>query len=320
MTLPHLILVTGKGGTGKSTVSGALALALSSRRKTILADLDQSLTAARLLDFEPNGARTMAMLPNLEVRSFTARTELEAFIERLVPLKAISRRLLRSHTFGYVTAALPGLEAFLIMERLRLLSNEAAAQRGFAVIDAPASGGVLELLSVSRGVREMAPRGALNRLAQAVDEFLKDPRRFGVLVTLRPEHLALREALETITTLRVQLGIRYVAAILNCVPDAMFSAVDCAKIQSLATHQALALRRTATCKLAADAIRQFKSAGVQVLQLPMMYTPVFACAQLKTLAHVLNVWQKGRSVRNEERESATNGRPRRSARQHPDAS
>src|SRR5690348_7253866 len=116
MALPQLILVTGKGGTGKSSVAGALALALARRGKTVLADLDQNRTAARLLGLKLNGAGQLSAIANLEVRSFTPRTELEMFIERIIPIRLISRRMLRSHTFGYVTAALPGLEAFLMLE------------------------------------------------------------------------------------------------------------------------------------------------------------------------------------------------------------
>ena len=49
MTLPRVLFVTGKGGTGKSTVAAAIALALSHRRPTTLADLDGRLSAAAAL-------------------------------------------------------------------------------------------------------------------------------------------------------------------------------------------------------------------------------------------------------------------------------
>jgi len=195
--------------------------------------------------------------------------------------------MLRSHTFGYVTAALPGLEAFLMLERLRQLADEVAARNGFAVIDAPASGSVLELLSVSQGVRDLAPSGTLNRLARAVDEFLRNPRRFGVLLTARPERLAVREALEALATLRDKLGIGYIAAILNGVPDPLLSPSDYAKIHRLAAHRRLALQRKATCELAARAHKQFEEAGVEVIELPMLYTPEFARPQLEMLADAL---------------------------------
>jgi arsenite/tail-anchored protein-transporting ATPase len=297
MVLPHLILVTGKGGTGKSSVACALALALSNRGKTVLADLDQGRTAARLLGVDLDGPSDFAAMANLEVRSFTPRTELEAFIERIVPIKVISRRMLRSHTFGYVTAALPGLQAFLMLERLRQLADEAAAWNGFAVIDAPASGSVLELLSVSQGVRDLAPSGTLNRLARAVDDFLRNPRRFGVLLVARPERLAVREAVEGIATLRDELGIGYVAAILNGVPDPLLSSSDCAKICQLAKHRRLALQRKATCELATCAHKQFEAAGVEVVELPMLYTSEFARPQIEMLAGALDRLKQKKGVK-----------------------
>ncbi len=287
MVLPHLILVTGKGGTGKSSAAGALALALSRHGKTILADLDQGRMAARLLELEVDGTGHLPVIANLEVRSFTPRAELEAFIERIVPIRLISRRMLRSHTFGYVTAALPGLEAFLMLERLRQLADEAAAENGFVVIDAPASGSVLELLSVPQGVQDLAPSGTLNRLARAVEEFLRNPRRFGVLLVARPERLAIQETSETLATLRKELQIGCIAAILNGVPDPLLSPLDYAKIHHLAAHRRLALQRKATCDLAASAHKQFKKAGVEVIELPMLYTSEFARPQVEVLASVL---------------------------------
>ena len=52
MAIARLILVTGKGGTGKSAVAAALALCLARRRPTLLVDLDQRMWAARMLGIE----------------------------------------------------------------------------------------------------------------------------------------------------------------------------------------------------------------------------------------------------------------------------
>jgi len=52
MAIARLILVTGKGGTGKSVVAAALALCLARRRPTLLVDLDQRMRAARMLGIE----------------------------------------------------------------------------------------------------------------------------------------------------------------------------------------------------------------------------------------------------------------------------
>ena len=62
MALARLILVTGKGGTGKSAVAAALALCLARRRPTLLVDLDQRMWAARMLGSirRPSGRRRPA--------------------------------------------------------------------------------------------------------------------------------------------------------------------------------------------------------------------------------------------------------------------
>src|SRR5580698_4877660 len=207
MALPRLIFVTGKGGTGKSTVAAALAIALSRHRATTLGDLDGRQSSVRLIDpaFTPDRAAHSS--PALDLVAITPRGELEAFIQRIVPLRSVSRRMLESRTFGYVTAALPGLEAFVRLERLRLLAGSAALHDRFVVIDAPATGHALELLGVARSLMQLAPTGTLHRLAHAVNEFLRDSHRFGVLVTLTPAELALREALGAVASMRTEGGI-----------------------------------------------------------------------------------------------------------------
>jgi len=93
--------------------------------------------------------------------------------------------------------------------------------------------------ALTRSIRQLAPSGRLNRLSSAIEEFLLDPNRFGVLLTVTPEQLALREALEAATALR-ELGIACVGAILNGVAPALFTAADLARLGALEGHLARA--------------------------------------------------------------------------------
>jgi anion-transporting ArsA/GET3 family ATPase len=280
MALPRLILVTGKGGTGKSTVAAALAMALARRRPTTLGDLDGRGTIARLI-----GARAKEHSA-IEVITITPRGELEAFIDRIVPLRAVSRRMLRSRTFGYVTAALPGLEAFLMLERLRLMAGKAALEDRFAVIDAPATGHALELLAVAKGIRKLAPTGTLHRLSSAVEEFLIDRNRCGVMLTLTPEELALREALEGAAALR-ELGIECTGAIVNMVPPALYTTAEIAQLRPLEAHALLAERRRELSEFAVRARDELERAGIAVTELPMLYEAALGAEEVQALSRRL---------------------------------
>ncbi len=287
MKLPRVLFVTGKGGTGKSTVAAATALALSGRRPTTLADLDGRMSAAAALGATPRDCAAVKVTDSLDVIAMAPRTELEAFIERIVPIRAISRRMLRSRTFGYVTAALPGLEAFLLLERLRIMAGDAALEDRYVVIDAPASGSAVEMLSVSSGVKGLAPAGTLNRLADSIDSFLADPTRFGAVITTTPEHLAIGEALETAATLRDRLGIVTVAVIMNCVPDLLFDTAELAAMSALDGHARLAIRRNAAHEQAALAAPRFAAAGLTTVGLPMLFTPAIGRAEIEQLRRAL---------------------------------
>jgi arsenite-transporting ATPase len=288
MALARLLFVTGKGGTGKSTVAAALACALSLELPTVLADLDPRLSAAAmLLDAPLTGATPARAGPNLEVVALTARAELAAFMRRIVPVAAISRRMLASRTFGYVTAALPGLEAFLLLERLRIMAGDAALENRYVVVDAPASGSALELLAVARGVKGIAPAGSLNRIAHSVESFLVDPARFGVVLTLTPEALAIREALELAAALRAQLGITTKAAVMNRTPPAMFSQAELHAISGLGAHAALARRRERQRAAARRARKEFARAGIPMIELAMLYSPAMGRGDINELAAAL---------------------------------
>ena len=287
MKLPRVLFVTGKGGTGKSTVAAAIALALSGRRPTTLAYLDGRMSAAAALGATPRDSAAVNVTDSLDVIAMAPRTELEAFIERIVPIRAISRRMLRSRTFGYVTAALPGLEAFLLLERLRIMAGDAALEDRYVVIDAPASGSAVEMLSVSSGVKGLAPAGTLNRLADSIDIFLADSTRFGAVITTTPEHLAIGEALETAATLRDRLGIVTVAVIMNCLPELLSDTAELAAMSALDGHARLAIRRNAAHEQAALAAPRFAAAGLTTVGLPMMFTPAIGRAEIEQLRRAL---------------------------------
>ena len=188
----------------------------------------------------------------ITTRPYSGAADQDAVLDLLRVCRAASRERC-SPNVAQLRVSLLGSPPLDPTRNARLWEDAAGQVCGFAMIWRPrnllvfyvhpeASGGAVELLSVTQGVRDLAPTGSLNRLARAVGEFLGNRRRFGVLLTVRPEQLAVRETFETAALLRGRLAIDYIKVVLNGVPKPLFSAAECVKIRP-AAHRRLARQR-----------------------------------------------------------------------------
>jgi anion-transporting ArsA/GET3 family ATPase len=280
--------VAGKGGAGKSTVSTALAMRLADSAPVTLADLDQRGSAARMMGVRiPENAPVQAD-ERLQLSSLSPRRELERFIQRIVPVRMISNRMLGSRTFAYVTAALPGLQAFLLLSRLSSMAGEAARDDRYVVVDGLSTGASLEFLSVAIGVRNLAGSGTLNRLAVELENFVADPNRFGVALVVSPQELALKEALEAASTLHTELKISRVIAILNGVAPPLFTKAEAEGAIAADMEHVGLVRRRLDLDIAAQRVRkELKAAGLDVIELPLLFTSAIGRAEVTQLSRSL---------------------------------
>lgn len=292
MQWPRLILTLGKGGSGKTTAACALALHLARSHTTLLAGLDRRRSAARLLELDRDSDGAALTQGRLSLATLEARRELERFIERMVPLAAVSRRLIASRTFGYVAAALPGLEAFVLLHRMAALAWEAAREDRYVVVDGLSTGNSLELLAVGRAMRRVANRGTLNRLALDLEGFIADPARFGVAVVIGPQDLALKEGLQAIEQLRQGLGVKSVSVILNGVPAPLFVPADLRAARQVGGESTRLMRRRVQIDAAVRrARRQLRAATPALIELPLLFSPSFGQAEILELSRALAVAQ-----------------------------
>lgn len=208
-----LLVVSGKGGTGKTTVAAALAsLAAASGRTVLLLSTDGRGDAATYFGRDDPGYRETELEPSLYGLTSDFDALLENFVESVVPVRLIGRRLLASATFRYFTRATPGLPDVLILGKIRELGRRAHPKRGapkydLVVLDAPATGHALSMLGIPRTLLKTIPAGPMRKLATELNELLSDREKTSLVVVAEPAELAAREAEELVEGAKKNAGI-----------------------------------------------------------------------------------------------------------------
>ncbi len=219
-----LIIVAGKGGVGKTTVSAALAtMAARAGRAVLLAGVDTGTGLARLFDRPadpPLGYDTVRMLTTADGSvggSVDARviTSDLALLEWLGAkgLRRLGSRLAASGTLDVIATAAPGIEDILVLGRVKALVNE--GRYDLVVLDAPASGHALTFLQSAAGLVDAASVGAIRDQALAVQELLTDHERCEVLSVTLPEETPVSELLATTDVLEDRVGVALGPVVVN---------------------------------------------------------------------------------------------------------
>jgi anion-transporting ArsA/GET3 family ATPase len=207
----RLHFVTGKGGTGKSTVAAALALTLASGgRKVLLVEVEGRQGIAQLFDVPP--------LPYQELKIATAERggqvnalaiDIEAafleYLDMFYNLGIAGRAMRRIGAIEFATTIAPGLRDVLLTGKIkesvvRLNKGSKAAVYDAVVVDAPPTGRIARFLDVTKAVSDLAKGGPVHSQSEGVVKLLHSEATAIHLVTLL-EALPVQETLEAIEEL-----------------------------------------------------------------------------------------------------------------------
>lgn len=224
----RLVVVTGKGGTGKTTVAAALALAAAARgRRVLVVETGRDENMPRLLGHRGGpvghaGARTPSGPWVMRIDPYEALAE---YLNLQLGVPGLVTRLLKQKGFRGLLDASPGWRELVTLGKVWHLEQARDGDRprfDQLVVDAPATGHGLTFLDVPRVVGSAIRSGPLRRHARWVEELVRDPERTLLLPVALGEELPARETAELVTRLRGQVGVALDRVVVNAMQPAPF--------------------------------------------------------------------------------------------------
>ena len=222
-----LHVVTGKGGTGKSTVAAALALALAARGGSVLlCEVEGRQGIARMFDVPPLPyeerlvAQGTSGSGDLHALAIDAESALLEYLDMYYRLGRAGKALDRFGVIEFATTIAPGVRDVLLTGKIYEAANRNKRNRGARtydaiVLDAPPTGRVAQFLNVNDELAGLAKVGPIKAQADVVMQLLRSPRAAIHLVTVL-EEMPVQETADGIEELR-RIGLPVGAAIVNMV-------------------------------------------------------------------------------------------------------
>jgi len=209
----ELLVVTGKGGVGKTAMAATLGLALAAAgRRTLVVEVDPRENVHQMLGVPPSGGDILPAGPRLWVQNLKPRQVLDEIVREQVKIEFIAQRVLASSGYEQFAASAPGLKELAVLgHAYRLRRRPAGTGRGVpeidvVVLDAPATGHGVTLLTSPRLVSEVIHQGPFGRMAGELAAWMADAERTGVVVVTQAEEMPVEEALELVDTLGERFG------------------------------------------------------------------------------------------------------------------
>jgi anion-transporting ArsA/GET3 family ATPase len=294
----RLLLVTGKGGVGKTTVAAALGLAAARRgKRVIVCEVARETRLASLLDLPDEGYDEHEAEPGLYGMSVDPERAKREWLQHQLRSGTMAGILGHSRVFGYLTAAAPGLNELVTIGKvwdLAQVERRTGHRRyDLVILDAPATGHGMALFTAPRTYARVAAAGPVRRQALRIHDFLTDRRATGVLGVALPEEMPVNETLDLKQALHDELALGFNAIVVNALLPDRFTRAEEQRLESLDAELSPAVRAAVATALSEDRrarvqraeLRRLKrSVDDTVLTLPYIFEPEIGREQLDEIA------------------------------------
>jgi hypothetical protein len=207
------VIVAGKGGVGKTTVTAALATAAARTGMSVLiVEVEGKSGLASCFGESALTYEEAELRPGVRARTLTPDDALLEYLDDH-GMRRISRRLSRSGALDVVATAVPGMRDILVLGKVKGLERAGVAD--LIVLDAPAAGHAVTFLLSARGLVDAVKVGPVRKQAADVVELLNDPARCQVVLVTLPEETPVNELVDTAYAIEDRAGVALGPIIVN---------------------------------------------------------------------------------------------------------
>ena len=297
----RLVIVTGKGGVGKSTVSLAMGLSATARgKRAIVCEVSSQEHTSRVFRRAEVGFHEVEMTDGLWTISIDPDEAMREYLLIQLKVRAMRDLLVRSRAFTYLAAATPGLKELVTIGKIwELAQLDRKTQQGrkydLVIVDAPATGHGIGFLQTPRTFANLARVGPIRSQAEALERFILDQRRTGVAIVALPEEMPVNESASLEQGLTEEVGVSVDRVYMNGLYPERFSDGDVTRLEGAAENGG-AVR--AACRAALSQSRRAASQREQLARLeemvsapvrtlPFLFEPELGIEQIRELAEVV---------------------------------
>ncbi len=292
----RLVVVTGKGGVGKSSVSAALAvLAARAGKRVLVCEVNAQERVAPLLGAPPAGAATRVARPGLSTVDVTPAAALREYGLMVLKFEAVYQAVFENRLVRHFLRVVPSLGELVMLGKI--LHEARAEVHGrprwdLVILDAPSTGHCVQLLRVPGAMLGLVPPGPLRSDAHWMRDWLVDPARTALCLVTLPEEMPVTEVIELDAALRAEVGIAPAALVVNGVPPVRFSADEGDRLAALASAppplgpaaQAARLQAVRAAAAAAELVRVRAALPLPTTVLPLLTSATFGAPEVERLS------------------------------------
>ena len=286
----RLLIVTGKGGVGKSTVTAGLALlAAEQGKKVLVVEVDAKGNLTDFFEQSAVGFRPVEVYPGVHVLTMDTEASLREYLRIHLRVPMMGRIGPVARAFDFVANAAPGVKEILTIGKIAHELRESI--RGnvpwdLIVVDAAATGHIVAQLGAADTMREFVSVGPVRSQTQWMIDLLSDPELTALNFVATPEEMPVNETVELVAKVRRDLTVPLGVVVVNRVLPELFTRGDEEIFETLrepeptaALSQVVGSGTTAVLEGArlAVTLRRTRAVHLQHLRdsvdLPLVYVP-----------------------------------------------